>query len=284
MLTNTFCHIPTIGPTTERKLWSAGVHTWEAFASTADTVPLSARRRDLVARHLDESAGHLERDNPDYFTAGLAPKEHWRLFPHFRHKTCYLDIETTGLGSRGDYITSIAIYDGEYIRTFVKGENLDEFPDAIDDYRIIVTYNGKSFDIPFIRRYLRLPMRQSHIDLMHVLRSLGYRGGLKGCEHQLGLNRGDLEGIDGFFAVLLWDDYLTNGNERALETMLAYNVQDVVNLETLLVKAYNLKLKETPFAESHRLEPPGMPKLPFRAHLETVERIKREHPSHGWSG
>ncbi|HUW58173.1 MAG TPA: ribonuclease H-like domain-containing protein [Planctomycetota bacterium] len=283
MLTNTFCHIPTVGPGTERKLWTAGVKSWDAFAA-ADDVPLSAAKREIVRRHLDESARHLERDDPDYFTAGLPAREHWRLFPHFRHRIAYLDIETTGLGLPGDYITSIALYDGETVRTFVKGENLDEFPDAVAPYRLIVTYNGKSFDVPFIRRYMRLPMRQSHIDLMHVLRSLGYRGGLKGCEHQLGLDRGDLEGVDGAFAVLLWHDYMENGNERALETMLAYNVQDVVNLETLLVKAYNLKLKETPFARTHALEEPEAPELPFQADLATVERLKREHPHHGWWG
>jgi uncharacterized protein YprB with RNaseH-like and TPR domain len=81
-----------------------------------------------------------------------------------------------------------------------------------------------------------------------VLASLGYKGGLKGCERQLGLTREGLEEVDGFFAVLLWKDFKKNKNHKALETLLAYNIQDVVNLEALMIKAYNKKLKDTPFS------------------------------------
>jgi hypothetical protein len=122
-------------------------------------------------------------------------------------------------------------------------------------------------------------MDQAHIDLRYVLRSLGYGGGLKGCERQLGLQRGDLEGIDGYFAVLLWHDYLKNRNYGALETLLAYNVQDTVNLETLMVLAYNMKVKGTRFARSHGLPMPTQPENPFEADAQTVQRIRRQH---GW--
>ena len=57
-----------------------------------------------------------------------------------------------------------------------------------------------------------------------------------------------------------------------LETLLAYNVEDTVNLESLLVQAYNLKLAGTPFAESHRLD---MPIPPERAFLPDVALIAR---------
>jgi len=90
----------------------------------------------------------------------------------------------------------------------------------------------------------------------------------------MGIDRGDLKGVDGFFAVLLWEDYVRHGNEKALETLLAYNIEDVVNLEILMVKAYNLSIQGTPFAETHRIAEPPAPDLPFRAHRETVERIK----------
>ena len=46
--------------------------------------------------------------------------------------------------------------------------------------------------------------------------------------------------------MLLWHDYRRSGNPRSLETLLAYNIQDVVNLETLLVMAYNLKIRPRP--------------------------------------
>ena len=44
--------------------------------------------------------------------------------------------------------------------------------------------------------------------------SLGYRGGLKGCEKCLGLDRAELDGVDGYFAVLLWNEYRKSGNTK----------------------------------------------------------------------
>ncbi len=41
-----------------------------------------------------------------------------------------------------------------------------------------------------------------------------------------------------------------------------------------MVLSYNLKLRETPFNETHQLALPPMPEIPFRADLETIERIK----------
>jgi len=100
--------------------------------------------------------------------------------------------------------------------------------------------------------YFGIELDQVHLDLRYNLRSLGYTGGLKGCERKAGIDRGDLEGVDGYFAVLLWDDYQRNKNEKALKSLLAYNIQDVVNLETLMVLSYNLKLKDTPFTATHQ--------------------------------
>ena len=95
---------------------------------------------------------------------------------------------------------------------------------------------------------------------MHVLRSLGITGGLKGCEKKLGIDRKELDGVDGYFAVLLWREYLKSGNRAALDTLLAYNIEDVVNLETLMVIAYNMNLDATPFSGELRLplEPDGL--------------------------
>jgi hypothetical protein len=91
-----------------------------------------------------------------------------------------------------------------------------------------------------------------------------------------------VQDVDGFFAVLLWNDYLYSHNLRALETLLAYNILDVVNLETLMVIAYNKKLQGTPFADSHRLPLPPTPPNPLKADRETIERLQREQV--GWYG
>ena len=280
MLEHTFCHISGIGPKTKRRLWPSGALSWHAVEENTP-IPLSPKRANLLKRYVQESIVHLANNDPNYFYERLPSDQHWRMFPDFRHSVAYLDIETTGLGGPNDYITAIALYDGRSISHYVQGDNLYDFRDDIEKYRLIITYNGKCFDVPFIRTYFGIPMDQAHIELRYVLASLGYRGGLKGCEKQLGMDRAELADVDGYFAVLLWYDFYNNGNPRALETLLAYNTLDVVNLETLMVFGYNLKLRHTPFFERRRLSRPAVPELPFKADMETIERIKC---TYGWVG
>jgi len=275
MLTNTFCHVPGVGFKTEQRIWSSGILEWHGFNAP---YPQGFSRRQIVGleRYLQESKRQLAKRNPGFFTRRLPPNLHWRLFPEFKDSIAYLDIETTGMAAGSDSITTIALSDGKTTYWYVSGLNLENFKADIQKYAVIVSYNGKCFDIPFIERDLGLRLDQVHIDLRYILASLGYKGGLKRCETLLGIDRGELEGLDGFFAVLLWHDYRRNNNLNALDTLLAYNLRDAVSLETLMVAAYNLKTKTTPFAESHRLSSAPEPLVLFKPHRETIERIKRE--------
>jgi uncharacterized protein YprB with RNaseH-like and TPR domain len=231
---------------------------------------------DTISSYLEESHQHLESGNPNYFSMLLPTAQHWRFFPEFRHSMVYLDIETTGLNRYHDPITTISLYDGESIYYYINGQNLNAFLDEIYKYNVIVSYNGKTFDVPFIESYFRIRLDHAHIDLRYILGSLDYRGGLKSCETQLGIDRGDLKDIDGFFAVQLWHDYQRTGNPKALETLLAYNIQDVLTLENLMVISYNLKIKNTPFY-GNQLPEPVLPDIPFEVDMETVEKIKSEN-------
>ncbi len=61
------------------------------------------------------------------------------------------------------------------------------FAADLGKYKVLITYNGSCFDLPFIRNYFGIAVDHVHIDLRYLLSSLGYRGGLKGCEKSLGL-------------------------------------------------------------------------------------------------
>jgi len=50
----------------------------------------------------------------------------------------------------------------------------------------------------------------------------------------------------------------------------------VVNLETLMVTAYNMKLKDTPFSRIHTLPVPKIPDIPFKPDLSTIERLRQK--------
>ena len=274
MLKNTFQHIPGIGEITEQRFWDSGIHNWKNFTQNCP-INMAPSKQDNITAHIEASEQNLESNNPNYFSDLLPSNQHWRLFPEFRDSTVYLDIETTGLESWGNEITTIALYDGNSITCYINGQNLDDFMDDINKYKVIVTYSGKTFDVPFIENYFRIKLNHAHIDLRYILGSLGYKGGLKGCETQLGIDRGDLAGVDGFFAVLLWHDYQKNGNREALDALLAYNIQDTITLENLMVIAYNLKIDKTPFF-SNKLAEPVLPEIPFEVDMKTVERVRRE--------
>lgn len=274
MLEHTFCHLPGISVGRERQLWAAGVHRWEALPAAAEAGLGGAWARRAAAG-LAASREQLAAGNLAYFGRQLPAREQWRLYPGAGGTTAYLDIETTGLTRGQDEITTIALFDGVQVQTFVRGENLAAFPAALAPYRLLVTYNGKCFDLPFIEREFGLRLSQAHLDLRYLLQGLGFRGGLKGCERQLGIGREELAGVDGYFAVLLWNEYRRTGNPAARETLLAYNVADTVNLAALAVAACNRKLQATPFA-GRALPPPAAPeRLPHRVDRETVLGLRR---------
>lgn len=273
MLCSTFSHIPGIGLKTEQRFWATGVDHWNNF--DPNRLRLSAAKCDEISQYIAQSRLRLS-DSPHFFTGLLPPSRHWRIFPHFRERTAYLDIETTGAAYGEDHITAITLYDGREIFTYVWGENLEDFIDDVSRYQVLVTFNGKSFDMPMIERHFRTTLPHAQIDLRYVLSSLGYKGGLKSCEKQFGMGRGELDGVDGYFAVLLWHEYVNNYNRKALETLLAYNVLDTVNLEALMVEAYNLFIARLPFANDYELDWPVTPANPFQADYQTIDMLRRK--------
>ncbi len=275
MLRHTFCHLPGIAARTEQRLWCAGLTTWED--ALAGSVSASAAAPRLQAESLRESLRRHGLGDAAWFGSQLPAAQAWRLFSDFRGRCAYLDIETTGMSSFAD-VTTIALYDGQSLRSYIRGHNLQDFARDIQAYQLLVTYNGKCFDLPVLRQGLGCRLDQAHIDLRYILAGLGLRGGLKACERQLGLSRPGMEQLDGFAAVLLWQRYARSRDSRALETLLAYNAQDALHLEALMVSAHNACLKRligAPFATQYQLAVPATLANPFTADPETVRRVSR---------
>ncbi len=139
----------------------------------------------------------------------------------------------------------IGTFDGNKLRYFVKDNNLDQFPDHLKKYKLIVTFNGKLFDIPFIRKlYPNINIPEIHIDLRYLLRSVGIDGPLKKIETRMGISRPpEISNLNGREAVVLWNRFL-NGNNEDLEKLLLYNSYDTVNLQSLLKYCYDTKANE----------------------------------------
>ena len=232
MLEQTFVHIQKIGLKTEKKLWDRGVLTWHHFLDHHQTI-FSPARDESIREELESSIAHLA--DIRYFSERLPSSEMWRVFETFKDKAVYLDIETSGLYQGVDEITVIGLYDGRTVQSFVNGKNLEQFEIAMASYDLAITFNGTRFDLPFIKRcFKHIALPPAHIDLCFFLRKLGYKGGLKSIEKQVGLTREeDVEGLGGFEAVLLWQAY-QQGDEDALDRLVRYNRADIVNLEPLM--------------------------------------------------
>jgi len=246
MLKQTFIHIPGIGARTERALWKRGIRTWEDFLGCKGPV-FSPARDALIRRELEASLQNLS--SALYFRDRLPPTETWRLFKRFEETAVYLDIETSGGYDGMDEITVIGLYDGRKVQTFVNGINLDAFEIAVADYRVVITFNGTCFDLPYIRRWFRnISLPEAHIDLRFLMKRLGYRGGLKKIENVLGLGRPEgIAGMDGRDAVALWRAF-RQGDRQALDRLIRYNTADIVNLAPLMESAYG-QLRERLLSE-----------------------------------
>jgi uncharacterized protein YprB with RNaseH-like and TPR domain len=239
MLKRTFIHLPGIGYRSEAHFWRQGLVTWQDFLAVSRIRGLSGERLDWLKGELQESLAHL--DHAAYFAARLQAGEHWRLFRHCRPRTAYLDIETTGTVWPGLLVTVVGLYDGETMRQFIQGYNLQQFPQVLSEFDLLVTFNGTQFDLPVLKAYfpgLRLPA--AHVDLRFLLARLGFKGGLKRIEPRFGIRRPrEVHGMDGYMAVLLWERF-QRGDRHALDLLLTYNREDVVNLEVLMDAAFRL--------------------------------------------
>lgn len=146
--------------------------------------------------------------------------------------SAYLDIETSFYGE----ITVVGIFipPDEIIQ--LVGGMIEEYTimKVLDATDVIFTYNGSRFDIPVIRRRVGLDLLnhfKSH-DLMYDCWRQGLYGGLKAVEKKLGISR-ETEGLCGRDAPVLWEKYVRENDESALDLLLRYNRDDVMNLLVL---------------------------------------------------
>ncbi|MFA6460846.1 MAG: ribonuclease H-like domain-containing protein [Candidatus Woesearchaeota archaeon] len=232
MLKNTFCHI--VSENKEAELWRTNLLNWDEIK---EDHPLHSQ--------ILSSKQALLQQNHQFFLESLPKNQHWRAYKEF--PCCFLDIETTGLSRVYNDVTVIGVYDGKESKLFVQGQNLQDFPQEMEKYGLIITFNGKCFDVPFLKaKFPGVNFDKLHVDLRYVLKELGYSGGLKRIEKELGVNRDEeLQEVDGWEAVRLWHKY-KHGDEEALRLLLKYNQADIENLKFLMDFAYD-KMKERHF-------------------------------------
>ncbi len=168
----------------------------------------------------------------------------------------YLDTETTGLaGGTGTlaFLIGLGAAQGTefVVRQFFLRDYTDEkaalaaLAEALAPYRSIVTFNGKTFDLPLLETRFALARMKSpfarltHLDLLHPARRL-WKLRLASCElthlerEVLGIAReGDVPGSE---IPRLYFDYLRTGSAEHLQPVFFHNALDIVTLAALTVE------------------------------------------------
>jgi uncharacterized protein YprB with RNaseH-like and TPR domain len=252
MIRSTFRIAPGIGAWQEGRLWESGIATWDDFPA-APAVTLGAALDARVRAALDRARAALDAGDAEALAAMIPRAERWRLYAAFAAEAAFLDVETDG-----DALTAVGVLDRDGPRVFLAGRDLERFPEAARPWKLLVTFNGVSFDVPALRRAFpgwRPP--RAHVDLCHLWRRLGHAGGLKLLEAETGVGRpAHLHGVGGCDAVRLWRAHL-RGDADALRLLVEYNLHDAVNLRTLMDLGYNrmierLRLPASPVPVSER--------------------------------
>ena len=149
----------------------------------------------------------------------------------------YVDIETTGLSPTNDEITIIGLLCNGEFQQFIEHINLKAY--YVDEFIMmhepteVVGYNSNKFDIPFMESFgVETLSNLKQTDLMYQCHSLNLKGGLKAVEKILGIER-KYEPLNFFQQKALWKKWINNNDWSALDRLLAYNREDVINLPSV---------------------------------------------------
>lgn len=216
-----------------------GINDWNSFLNVEEVSGISKKRKIALDLKIKNFSKALMDDDVDYFSSKLKRTEHWRLYPEFKDSCIFLDIETSSVNG---YITCMTLYDGYDTMTFVKDINMDlkQVKYILSRYKMIITFNGNVFDLPFLRKYLGKEFKALTWDLRHSCARLGLKGGLKEIEKTLGISRNNVivERMHGGDPFKLWKMYKATGDRYYLELLVEYNQEDSLNLHTIVNKIY----------------------------------------------
>lgn len=198
----------------------------------------SRRIMDRISHWLSKS------DELVYCCSGFCEKEDFLFF----------DIETLGLFNRPIILIGAAKFNGDDLsinQYFLKDLNqepeaLNQFLSQIGPKTVLVSYNGKSFDVPYIRErlsYYGMPHinEMTHFDMLHFSRK-AWRSRYPNCrlvtleKYLFGVERHD--DVPSALVPEFYETYLRTGNIGPVIPIIEHNRQDLITLTNIFSKLY----------------------------------------------
>ena len=244
--------MPGIGLQTEMKLKREGYKTHYDLLNH----PSYSKRAEKLIRKIEKNC----------FIKQLDLLDNLKKYPNSKNSTLkalssldpfnlkFMDIETLGLSSAPIILIGIAEIKGKYIESnqYLLRQKEEEpalieaYLSHIDEASVHVTYNGASFDIPYIKNRARLyridcNLDQTHFDLMYPARTL-WKDVLPNCklttieEHIFNIKRED--DVPGAYIPDYYESYLISKNIGPLIPIIEHNRMDIVSLADFLMKIY----------------------------------------------
>lgn len=224
-----------------------------------------------------------------------------------KDKVVFIDTETTGL-DRGTtsfaFLTGLCYFRNEkwiMKQYFVKNQAdelllIEELKKVLKEFRTIVAFNGKCFDIPLLDNRMKYYSVTSSIrdlevlDLMHISRRL-WKEKLHGCKLQdleiciLDFSRDYASDIPGDLIPKTYFDYVNSGDAQEISSVFYHNELDLFSMVQLLSIITQIDSHEIDYLYANKIDMYGLAKLFYEYGLENdsekllLELINREEVS-----
>ena len=239
-----------VGEVTEEALKRRGV---KSIADLCDHPRFGTQARGILKMVEEgDTAGLL-----DWIGRGFQKSHPLALFSSGFHREedfILIDIETLGMFQRPIILLGLARVRGSEIcvEQYLL-RRIDEEPAALagllthlTDRRAFVTYNGRTFDIPYIRERLayygiRANLESPHFDVLHFSRR-AWRDCVPDCKlttlerYFLGIQRED--DVPSALVPEFYESYMRTGNPGPLVPIVEHNRRDLLTLASLFTKLH----------------------------------------------
>ena len=239
-----------IGEVKERKLKENGYKTIEDLINHEKFGKEASKFLKIVGNHdkckiEDWISAYYSKSHPlILFSSSLSEEDNY----------VFLDIETLGLFNRPIILLGLAKICGsritvnQYLSRNAGEESavLDAFLSNIDENSVFVTFNGQTFDLPFIKnrmKYFKInkTITHPHFDMMHHSRRQ-WSNKLTNCKlstierYLFNIIRED--DIPGSLVPEFYETYAKTGNVGPLIPIIEHNQQDIITLAMIFSKLH----------------------------------------------